>query len=339
MTAPSLQVQTIYAELLERTAAGAFAEAFPEEGNFVRKTLKGRSYWYFQATTPDGRVQRYVGPETPELLERISRHKNLRNDVRERRTLVSTLVRSLGIPPPLAEIGDIVQALAGAGVFRLRGVLVGTVAYQIYPAMLGARLSGVAFRTDDVDIAQFREVSVAVGDATPPILDVLRSIDKTFRPIPHMSDGRKVTRYQGRGQLRVDFLTPNRGKDSSTPRTLPALRTNAEPLRFLDFLIRDAEPAVVLHGAGIYVSVPPPQHYAVHKLIVARRRAAGSAKQEKDLKQAESLIEVLAEKRPYDLRDAWNEAQGRGAAWRKLLTEASALLPERTQQHIARAIS
>jgi hypothetical protein len=28
-----------------------------------------------------------------------------------------------------------VQALAEAGIFRLRGVLVGTVAYQCYPAM------------------------------------------------------------------------------------------------------------------------------------------------------------------------------------------------------------
>jgi hypothetical protein len=44
---------------------------------------------------------------------------------RERRSLVSTLVRSFGLQPPVPEIGEVVNVLANAGVFRLRGVLVG----------------------------------------------------------------------------------------------------------------------------------------------------------------------------------------------------------------------
>jgi hypothetical protein len=325
MPAPSLQIQTVYAELLERAAATAFDEAFPRGGNFVRKTLKGRSYWYFQATISGGRVQRYVGPETPELLKEISRHRDARDDIRERRTLVSTLVRSFGIPAPLTEIGDAIQALAGAGVFRLQSVLVGTVAFQTYPAMLGTRLNGAAFRTDDVDIAQFREVSVAVEDKTPPIQEVLKGVDETFRSIPHMNDGRKATRYQAKNGLRVDFLTPNRGADTSAPQRLPALRTDAEPLRFLDFLIRDPQHAVVLHGAGIFVLVPAPERFAIHKLIVSRRRVSGSPKREKDLHQAEALIIALAEKRPFELAEMWNEAYSRGATWRQLLLEALSL--------------
>jgi hypothetical protein len=62
------------------------------------------------------------------------------------------------------------------------------------------------------------------------------------------------------------------GPDSDTPRMLPALKTNAQPLRFLDFLIRDPAPAVVLHGSGIYVHVPAPERYAVHKLILSLYR-------------------------------------------------------------------
>src|SRR2546429_299089 len=112
MAAPSLVVQTTYAELLERSAAVAFSDAFQEDGTFTLKTVNGRRYWYFQLGTAAGRVQRYVGPETPELLERIASHKQARDDERERRTLVSTLVRSFGLPPPLPEIGALIGTLA-----------------------------------------------------------------------------------------------------------------------------------------------------------------------------------------------------------------------------------
>jgi hypothetical protein len=322
MPAPSLQIQTVYAELLERAGASAFDEAFPEEGDFVRKLVKGRAYWYFQAATPEGRRQRYVGAETAELLERIARHRSARGDVRERRALVSAMVRSFGSLRPLPQIGEVVQALARAGVFRLRGVLVGTVAFQTYAPMLGVVLKGAMLQTEDVDIAQFTNVSVAVQDRTLPALDVLKGVDDSFRPIPHQVDGRKVTRYQAGNKLRVDFLTPNEGSDSEEPRALAALRTEAEPLRFLDFLIHDPEPAVVLHDAGVYVSVPAPQRFAIHKLIVSRRRSIASLKRDKDLRQAESLLEILAQRRPFELTEAWREAYDRGPAWRQILLEA-----------------
>ena len=125
MAVPPLVAQTTYAELLERCANAAFNDAFTEDGAFTPKTLKGRKYWYFQTGTGAARTQRYVGPETPELLERIAHHKETRDDERERRALVSTLVRSFGLPRPIPEIGDVIAALAKAGVFRLRGVLVG----------------------------------------------------------------------------------------------------------------------------------------------------------------------------------------------------------------------
>jgi hypothetical protein len=70
-----LMLQTVYAELLDRTRAAAFAEAFPADGVFTRKVVRGRRYWYFQSPSANGRRQRYVGPETPDLLERVAAHK------------------------------------------------------------------------------------------------------------------------------------------------------------------------------------------------------------------------------------------------------------------------
>lgn len=339
MAQPPLMMQTTYAELLERCTAAAFGEAFSEDGTFVPKTIKGKTYWYFQTTVSNGRSQRYVGPETPELLSQIARHRDIRNDARERRTLVSALVRSYGLPRPLGEIGEAAAALARAGVFRLRAVLIGTVAYQTYSAMLGARLPAAVLSTEDVDIAQFKNVSIAVEDAIPPVLDVLKAVDKSFRAVPHQHDSRRSTSYVGTGGLRVDFLTPNEGADTGEPQTLPSLRTDAEPLRFLDFLIHEPEAAVILHGPGIYVHVPSPERYAVHKLIVARRRRVGSAKGDKDLHQSQALIGVLAQKRPHEFEAVWSEAVGRGPAWKQALEQSVAKLETMPRDTLLKTVS
>src|SRR5262245_31279831 len=107
MAAPPLVMQTAYAELMERCAAHAFDSSFPEDGSFVSKTVKDRRYWYFQLPSEAGRTQRYVGAETPELLKQIAGHRQARDDEKERRSLVSTLTRSFGLPRPLPEIGAI----------------------------------------------------------------------------------------------------------------------------------------------------------------------------------------------------------------------------------------
>jgi len=311
-----LTFQTAYAELLEQCSLDAFNEAFPEAGTFVSKEVAGKRYWYFQLPASRGQKQKYVGAETRQLLEHIKQHQHAREAERTRRSLVSTLVRSAALPRPIPRIGEIVAALAKAGVFRLHGVLVGTVAYQTYPAILGMRLPATSLLTNDVDIAQFTYVSVAVKDTTTPMLDVLKAVDESFRAVPHVHDGRRSVTYRAADGVRVDFLTPNEGPDSDKPRHLPALGTDAEPLRFLDFLIRSPEPAVVLYDVGIYVLVPAPERYAVHKLIVAQRRVGpGNIKRAKDLLQSEALLDRLVEARPNELRDTWHEAESRSAKW------------------------
>jgi hypothetical protein len=337
MPPPPLLMQTTYAELLDRCRATAFNEAFSQPGTFVPKTIKGKRYWYFQKSSEEGRTQKYVGPETSELLEQISQHRQIQDDERERRALVSALVRAYGLQRSRKEIGGIIAALAKAGVFRLRGVLVGTVAYQTYAPLLGQRLPISTLQTDDVDIAQFKNVSVAADDRTPPVLEVLKDVEKSFRGAPHLHE-RNVTSYISKGGLRIDFLTPNEKPDTDIPQRLPAFQTDAEPLRFLDFLIHDPEPAVVLHNAGIYVLVPSPQRYAIHKLIVSRRRKEGTAKRDKDVHQSAALLEILNVKRPYELKSSWNEAFARGRAWRQALAEGLSQIPSKTRDAVLKTV-
>jgi hypothetical protein len=47
------------------------------------------------------------------------------------------MLRVRGVPRIDATTRQVVQALARAGVFRLRGVLVGTQAFRLYPLALG----------------------------------------------------------------------------------------------------------------------------------------------------------------------------------------------------------
>jgi hypothetical protein len=318
--------QTLYSELAQRSLDASFTSEFSSDGRFVAVAVKGRRYWYFDTPKPEGAGQnrRYVGPwDDPEITKRVEAFKDLKTDVKGRRRLVSTLVREAYLPRPLPIAGQVVEELAKAGFFRLRGVLVGTVAYQCYCAVLGRRLDAVAMQTGDADFAQFHQISVAVGDSLPPILEVLQRIDPTFREVPSRLDGRVSTQFVSRDKFKVEFLTPSRGADDQEgkPVPMPALGGAAAfPLPFLDYLIHQPVRAILLHGAGIPVVIPAPERYAIHKLVVgSRRKDAGdaTAKSTKDRLQAKSLIEaMIANREQADLASAFMEAWDRGEHWR-----------------------
>lgn len=152
--------------------------------------------------------------------------------------------------------------------------------------------------TGDADLAQDYAISGEVEDAIPPIIALLQSIDPSFRAVPHISGSPRSSAFRNSAAYRVEFLTTNRGSEdyADQPVQMPALGgASAEPLRFMDFLIRDPVRTILLHRAGISVVVPDPSRFAVHKPIVAGRRqddAGGRAKKEKDLRQAGILFEA-----------------------------------------------
>jgi len=339
--------RTMFSELVQRSLDAAFEHDFPTSGWFSRVPVKGRDYWYFDERKDGRPVRRYVGPDSdPDVAERVAAFGRTKSDLKARRKLVSTLVREAGLQAPERLTGDIVEALAGAGLFRLRGVLVGTVAYQCYQGHLGVRLPSVAMQTSDADFAQFQSISAAVGDSLPPILDVLGPVDPSFREIPHRADDRFASRYANAAGFQVEFLTPNRGSDDNAdvPAPMPALGgAAAQSLRFLDFLIRDPVRSVMLHKSGVPVTIPAPERFAVHKLIVAARRRGdpdGATKSGKDARQAELLMRALvATRRTSDLAHAYAEAHARGPAWREALRRGFASVEPRAVIELRAALA
>jgi len=314
---------------MERLRLARLGE-FPVGAKFTAKTVKGRRYWYVQMPTfgPEPRKQLYIGPDSEALQARIAAHDQIRSDSSERRRLVMAILVSGAIRPDRLT-GDLLVALANAGVFRLRAVLVGTVAYQTYGGLLGVRLPANAVGTQDLDLALDFGIATNLDDAMEAsLLEVLRSVEPGFEAVSYPFDISKTTSYALGERYRVDVLTTNRGAPRDEPSRLPTLKSDAVPLQYMDFLLRETVETAVLHGAGALVNVPSPARFAVHKLIVSRDRKVNPEKGRKDRLQAAHLIEALNAEDPFALRDAYAEARGRGPEWRKLLDEAVSLLPE-----------
>ncbi|APG95504.1 hypothetical protein SAMCFNEI73_pC1800 (plasmid) [Sinorhizobium americanum] len=338
-----LMYQTMLAELGQRSLDAAWSADFPSDGRFTPVTVKQRRYWYFdQPDGEGGRTRRYVGPASdPEIAKRVEEFKAQKDDLRARRRMVSTLTREGGMVAPDRLSGDVIEALASGGLFRLRGMLIGTVAFQTYAGILSVRLPGHSIMTGDADIAQDFAISHEVNDSMPPILELLQSVDPTFRPVPHRSGQAATSSFQNKDGYKVEFLTSNRGSDDhmDQPVKMPAFGgASADPLRFLDFLMGDPVRTVVLHKSGIPVTVPDPSRYAVHKLIVASRRhndGPSALKRDKDVRQAGILFEALLQtRRSSDLAIAYNEAWERGDAWRTGIRTGAAMLSDDDRKHL-----
>jgi hypothetical protein len=347
----TLTEQTLFADLIQRCLDASFDEEFPENGSFTQQKRNGRAYWYYQGYEPEAggepakRFAKYVGPvDDPDVAVRVESFRNVKSNYQERRKLVSML-RSAGLPRPPAVGGDLVEALWKGGLFRLRGVLVGTVAFQTYAGLLGFRFPESQIMTMDVDFAQFHSISALVADTIPPVLPALKAIDGTFRGVPATDGSAASTMFVNASGFRVDFLTPNEGSDdyADHPAEMPALGGAAAiPLRYLGFLIRDPVWSVILHKAGIPVRTPAPERFAIHKLIVSDVRKTdpgGVAKSRKDLQQADTLIAALGVARHHEsLGDAWQEAWDTGPRWSHRLKQGASGLSDEARNSLTAGI-
>jgi hypothetical protein len=308
-------VQTLSAELLDlliRREAEAALVATPG-GSFVSKTIRGRSYWYVQRVDGGQRKQLYLGAESPELMAWIHEVRALRDRLapdEDRIRDIATMIRAGGAPVVPPRPFTVLQVLASAGLFRYGGVLVGTHAFALYGLMLGIHLEHAALRTEDVDIAHRPGLAVALAaDAPRPNLPkVLQDAGLGLLPVPGLDPREPSTSFKVRGaQLRVDFLAPLVGRESSKPVILPGFGQAAEPVRHLEYLLENAQPAAAVGRTAVLVSVPDPARFALHKLLVATKRPpAFHAKAAKDRRQAAALLTVLATERPMDISRASN---------------------------------
>jgi hypothetical protein len=291
----------------------------------------GRGYWYDQHRVGTSVKNRYLGEASPEMDARMARHLDLAANAKARAQERARLVRTLraeGLPSLDRTTGSLLAGMARAGVFRLGGTVIGTQAFKLYEAELAVRLGETDLtQTGDLDIAQFERLSLALGDKVEENLaETFKALD--FESVPGIRTTSVWRWRQTTSTAMVEFLTPSFRAEEDI-RELPALGVAAQSLHFLNYLIAEPIKAAALYRSGVLVQIPRPEAYAVHKLIVAnRRKAQDQLKSRKDRAQAALLIEALAEDRPDDLREAYQDALQRGPQWRAHIEATLTRMPE-----------
>lgn len=291
--------------------------------SFKYKDINKKRYWYLYISIGKTRREHYLGEETTELLDRIDDEKSLWQSNANDRDLRTRLVNMLiggGMSALSKDEGKVLTLLERNGVFLAGAALVGTLAFRAYSNMLGVSWHSDA-GTHDVDIAMDNRYLLAVPRPKTPVNlgQLILDSGMGFIEVPTLNPKQPSTSFRIRNRdFRVDVLAPMRSRETTRPVKLDHFGTYATPLRHLDYLLEDIQPAVLLYGHGIMINVPAPGRFAIHKCAISQKRsAAAAAKIRKDLSQAEQVLEALLEIRPADVTLALRAAGERDAAFRE----------------------
>jgi hypothetical protein len=325
----TLSAQTAYAQLFDAALGAELVRSVADlPGSFNAKTVKGRTYWYFQYTEPSGKLRQvYVGPDN-EAVQRLMQRQRGTSAAKS----LGPLARSaqvLGCTAVLPRHYRVIRRLADYGFFHAGGLLIGTHAFLAFGNMLGLRWGGQE-RTQDIDFAHAgKAVSLVLpSDVQVRTHEAIESLAMGFLPVAGLS-GKSGGSYliPAEPEFRLDFLTPlHRGGDA--PFLHPQLNVSLQPLPFMEFSLERFEQAVLISNDGaVLVNVPSPERYALHKLLVYGERSGSfRAKSSKDLAQAACLAAYLWEHRREALAEALQDLLSRGKGWVSRYKQGAAAL-------------
>src|SRR4029077_13925156 len=93
-------------------------------------------------------------------------------------------------------------------------------------------------RTEDIGLLAGPVLEVAIDQVDADLPGTLASLNMGFLPVPKLDPRNPETSFQVRGKtLRVDLITPARGRRDGKPILIPRLKAAAQPLEFLDYLL------------------------------------------------------------------------------------------------------
>lgn len=322
----STAAQTAYASLASASRLDDVRTVAELPGSFSTKVIKGKKYLYYQTPDLTGKqMQIFLGSASPELTQLVELHRNGDGKKVHLRQLTRQAIAA-GCPAIVPNHAKIIERLADAGFFRAGGILVGTHVYMAYQNYLGIQWQSAA-QTVDLDFAHAgRNVSVAIpSDVTMDMGSEIEALQMGFVPV------KSLTTYvkSDEPDLQIDFVTcRHRGGD--TPVLIKALNATMQPLKFMEFSMEAPIQVTLLAQRGpITVNAPPPEKYALHKLLVYGERPQNMrVKATKDLAQAASLIDYLAKNDAELLNETWAGLLSQGPGWRSRAIEGLKALNE-----------
>ena len=323
----STAAETAYASLASASRLEDVRTVAELPGSFSRKVVKGKEYWYYQTPDLTGKqMQIFLGLASEALTKLIDLHRSGDDKKVHLRQLTRQAIAA-GCPSIVTAHAKIIERLADAGFFRAGGILVGTHVYMAYQNYLGIRWQSGA-QTVDLDFAHAgRNVSVAIpSDVTMDMGSEIEALQMGFVPVKSLTTYVKSDEQD----LQIDFVTcRHRGGD--TPVLVKALNATMQPVKFMEFSMEAPIQVTLLAQRGpITVNAPPPEKYALHKLLVYGERPQNMrVKAGKDLDQAASLIDYLVGHDSEVLREIWDELVNRGAGWRSRAMQGLKAVEER----------
>jgi hypothetical protein len=294
-------------------------------GTLKRRTRGGTEYWVREYRRPDGRKDdEHLGTVASVPAARID---EARAEIELAQSLVagSSTLRLFGYQRVERRAAAVLAALFNQGLFSAGLTLVGSHAYGALLNELALAAAGYA--TQDIDLARAQPLDIAL----PAEVDFPRLLDASglrFVPVPGMPARRPSASFKlpGANALAVDLLVP--GKRAGELVAVSELRTHAQSIPFLDFLVRQPIDAVILAPNHVVpVKIPAPERFVLHKLYASQARTAERAKVRKDLQQASVIAAALVEDTPGLLEDTWRKmpAAGRSLAARGARAAANLL--------------
>ncbi len=149
--------------------------------------------------------------------------------------------------------------------------LIGSWCFQLYQKHLG--VPQFPLRTQDID---FLIPNPYQGKEHKDFIEQLENLGFSY------DFDRYGSLYLWSADLKIEFITPLKGRGVENTIKIKPLGFNAVPLRFVDLLLDS--PITVIDG-GIKIKIPNPANFCLHKLIIASRRSK-TDKTLKDLQQA-----------------------------------------------------
>ncbi len=303
-----------YAELLDNALIRDVATG--TGFTFLRRKKSSGYYWYLQHNFAGGRRQHYIGVDNEETRARIEQQKarweagKIEAKVIEKQVAMTIAAGGRAID---ARAYRVLSAAANTGLFNAGGVLVGSYAFVAIGNMLGVSWRKDTTITQDVDLAASDRAMIAIPQDVEPLGDVILKAETGMLSVPMLNRKGPSTSYMVQGsEFRVDLITPRIGKPKSAE-YVHAIKSHAQPVAFLEYLLEDTQKAVLLHKSGVVVNVAQPARFALHKLVVAQRRPSTERnKKRKDIEQAEQVIACLLDQSPGDLWLALDAALAHG---------------------------
>ncbi|HJV60067.1 MAG TPA: GSU2403 family nucleotidyltransferase fold protein [Albitalea sp.] len=322
---------TLYAELVERARTEAHLLPGTPGSLALRERPGSGSYWY---------RRHYDSPGTPQVEDFVCKEDDVeafeamraRIEAAEWSQQQVRALRQLGMQVADKDTARVLVEMHNRELFGAGLVLVGTMAFMAWLNELGVK--AVASRTQDIDLARRQKLKLA---APLSFFEAVKATRLGFFAVPGMPASAPSTSVKrpGKEGLRVDMLTA--GAELGKVVQVPELDWHARAVPHFDYLLASPRRAAMLAGGHcVPVNLPAPERLAWHKLYSSTRRTHDSAKADKDLRQAATLMAVLVERddlglsataaeTPKELRDA---ARQRLPSLRLLLTAHPQALDE-----------